>query len=148
MSVVLRVNSKSRGEMKKMNYSINEVASKFGLSAHTLRFYDKEGLMPFIGRDKSGNRVFTDTDLNWVAMVCCLKDTGMKIKDIKQYADWCTEGLQTIEERKTMLADHRQQVVKQIEALKKNLALIDSKIAVYENPEQAEKMYGLLDKKE
>lgn len=71
----------------------------------------------------------------------------MKIKDIKQYADWCTEGLQTIEERKTMLADHRQQVVKQMEALKKNLALIDSKIAVYENPEQAEKMYGLLEKK-
>lgn len=103
--------------------------------------------MPFIGRDKSGNRVFTDTDLNWVAMVCCLKDTGMKIKDIKQYADWCAEGLQTIEERKTMLADHRQQVVKQMEALKKNLALIDSKIAVYENPEQAEKRYGLLEKK-
>jgi len=130
-----------------MNYSINEVARKFALSAHTLRFYDKEGLMPFIGRDKSGNRVFTETDLNWVAMVCCLKDTGMSIKEIKQYADWCMEGMQTIDERKAMLVDHRKQVVRKIEELKKNLDLIDSKIAVYENPELAQKMYGGLEKK-
>lgn len=129
-----------------MNYSINEVASKFGLSAHTLRFYDKEGLMPFIGRDKSGNRIFTETDLNWVAMVCCLKDTGMSIKEIKQYADWCMEGMPTIGERKAMLVDHRKQVVRQIEELKKNLALIDSKIAVYDDPELAQKLYGDLEK--
>lgn len=131
-----------------MNYSINEVAKKFGLSIHTLRFYDKEGLMPFIGRDKSGNRVFSETDLNWVAMVCCLKDTGMSIKEIKQYADWCTQGMQSISERKAMLADHRKQVVKQIEDMKKNLALIDSKIAVYENPELAERLYGGLEKQQ
>ncbi|MDF2958701.1 MAG: hypothetical protein K0S39_436 [Paenibacillus sp.] len=129
-----------------MNYSINGVANKFGLSVHTLRFYDKEGLMPFIGRDKSGNRVFTETDLKWVAMVCCLKDTGMSIKEIKEYADWCMQGLQTIDERKAMLVAHRKQVVKQIEDLKKNLELIDSKIAVYENPELAQKMYGSLEK--
>lgn len=129
-----------------MNYSINEVASKFGLSAHTLRFYDKEGLMPFIGRDKSGNRIFTETDLNWVAMVCCLKDTGMSIKEIKQYADWCMEGMPTIGERKAMLVEHRQQVVRKIEELKKNLALIDSKIAVYDDPELAQKLYGGLEK--
>ncbi len=129
-----------------MSYSINEVANKFGLSVHTLRYYDKEGLMPFIGRDKSGNRVFTETDLNWVAMVCCLKDTGMSIKEIKKYADWCTEGMQSIDERKAMLAAHRKQVVKQIEDLHKNLELIDSKIAVYENPELAQRLYGGLDK--
>jgi DNA-binding transcriptional MerR regulator len=129
-----------------MNYSINEVANKFGLSVHTLRFYDKEGLMPFIGRDKSGNRVFSETDLNWVAMVCCLKDTGMSIKEIRLYADWCMEGMQTIDERKTMLIDHRKQVVKQIEELKKNLDLIDTKISIYDNPELAQRMYGGLDK--
>lgn len=129
-----------------MTYSINEVANQFGLSIHTLRYYDKEGLMPFIGRDKSGNRVFTETDLNWVAMVCCLKDTGMSIKEIKQYADWCVGGMQTIDQRKSMLADHRKLVVKQIEDLKKNLELIDSKIAVYEDPELAERLYGGLDK--
>lgn len=128
-----------------MIYSIKEVANKFGLSIHTLRYYDKEGLMPFIERDKSGNRVFTEKDLNWVAMVCCLKDTGMSIKDIKQYADWCTQGKQTIDERKAMLTAHRQEVMKQIEDLKKNIELIDSKITIYDNSELAEKFYGGID---
>lgn len=128
-----------------MNYTINEVANKFGLTAHTLRFYDKEGLMPFIGRGKSGNRVFTETDLNWVAMVCCLKDTGMSIKEIKQYADWCMQGMQTIKERKEMLAVHRRQVVKQINDLNKYLDLLDWKISIYNNPELAEKLYGGLE---
>ena len=123
-----------------MNYSINEAARKFGLSAHTLRFYDKEGLLPFVGRDKSGNRVFTDQDLDWLAMICCLKDTGMPIKEMKRYADWCKEGLKTIDERKAMLADHRQHVVRQIEEWKKNLERIDTKIAIYENPELARKL--------
>lgn len=129
-----------------MNYSINEVANKFGISAHTLRYYDKEGLMPFVGRDKSGKRVFTEEDLNWLAMIFCLKETGIAIKGIKQYADWCTQGMQTLDERKAMLSDHRQQVLKQIEAMKKNLELIDSKIAVYENPKLAKKLYGELDR--
>ena len=129
-----------------MNYSINEVSKKFGLSVHTLRYYDKEGLMPFIGRDKSGNRVFSETDLNWVTMVCCLKDTGMPIKEIKQYADWCIGGMETIYERKVMLTAHRKQVLKQIEDLKKNIELIDSKIMVYGNPELTQRLYGDLGK--
>jgi DNA-binding transcriptional MerR regulator len=129
-----------------LNYTIHEVANKFGLSTHTLRYYDKEGLMPFIGRTKSGNRVFSEADLNWVKMVCCLKDTGMQIKEIKKYADWCMEGMRTIDERKAMLIEHRKQVVKQMEELKKNLELIDSKIAIYDDPELAEKMYGGLEK--
>ncbi|MEC2346250.1 MerR family transcriptional regulator [Paenibacillus barengoltzii] len=129
-----------------MNYTIHEVANKFGLSTHTLRYYDKEGLMPFIGRTKSGNRVFSEADLNWVKMVCCLKDTGMQIKEIKRYADLCQQGMDTINERKEMLVEHRKQVLKQMEELKKNLELIDSKIAIYDDPELAEKMYGGLEK--
>lgn len=125
-----------------MKYSINEIARMFGLTAHTLRYYDKEGLLPFIGRDSSGNRIFTEKDLDWLAMICCLKDTGMPIKEIKQYADWCSKGMETLEERKSMLTEHRLQVVKEIEALQKNLDLIDSKIAVYNDPMLAEQRYG------
>ncbi|TLS53724.1 MerR family transcriptional regulator [Paenibacillus antri] len=128
-----------------MNYSIQEVANRFNLSIHTLRYYDKEGLMPFIGRDPSGNRVFTDSDLNWVAMICCLKDTGMSIKEMKLYADLCVRGMQSIGERKEMLAAHRKQVLQQIEALKKHVELIDSKIEVYDHPELAQQLYGNLD---
>lgn len=129
-----------------MNYSINEVAKMFGLSAHTLRFYDKEGLMPFIGRNTSGNRMFTDTDLDWVALICCLKNTGMPIKEIKQYSDMCTQGRVTIDNRKSMLSVHREEVKKQINDLQKNLELIDSKIAFYEDPEMIKKMDELLEK--
>ncbi|MBM6996278.1 HTH-type transcriptional regulator AdhR [compost metagenome] len=125
-----------------MKYSIQEVAAKFGLTAHTLRYYDKEGLLPFIGREPSGNRIFMEKDLDWLAMICCLKDTGMPIKEIKQYADWCAKGMETLEERKAMLADHRLQVLKQMDALQQNLDLIDSKIAVYNDPVLAEQRYG------
>jgi Predicted transcriptional regulators len=123
-----------------MNFTINEVAAKFGLSAHTLRFYDKEGLLPFIARTKSGNRTFTEMDLDWVALICCLKDTGMPIKEIKQYSDWCKQGRGTIDERKKMLADHRGEVLKQIEELNKNLELIDKKLDWYEDPEMLRKI--------
>jgi DNA-binding transcriptional MerR regulator len=123
-----------------MNYTINEVAAKFGLSAHTLRFYDKEGLLPFITRTKSGNRTFTEMDLDWVALICCLKDTGMPIKEIKLYSDWCKQGRGTIDERKKMLADHRSEMLKQIEELNKNLELIDKKLDWYEDPEMLRKI--------
>lgn len=123
-----------------MNYTINEVAQKFDLSAHTLRYYDKEGLLPFIARSKSGNRTFTELDLNWIALICCLKDTGMQIKEIKQYSDWCTQGSETVEARKTMLAAHRNKVLQQIDALQKNVTLIDAKIASYEDPDMVRKM--------
>ncbi|SEM63413.1 MerR family transcriptional regulator [Paenibacillus sp. OV219] len=117
-----------------MNYSINEVAQKFGLSAHTLRYYDKEGLLPFVERTKSGNRIFTEADMNWVALICCLKDTGMPIKEMKTYSQWAALGADTIEERKSMLTEHRLEVERQIERLQHNLQLIDEKIGFYNDP--------------
>jgi len=116
-----------------MNYTINEVADKFSLSTHTLRYYDKEGLLPFVLRNKSGNRVFSELDLQWIALICCLKNTGMPIKAMKQYSDWCTQGDRTIDNRKEMLAAHRIQVLQQMEDLRTNLALIDAKLAIYED---------------
>lgn len=123
-----------------MNYTINDVAQKFGLSAHTLRYYDKEGLLPFIERTSSGNRVFTDADLNWVALICCLKDTGMPIKEMKTYSQWATLGAETIDERKQMLTEHRLEVTRQIEKLQQNLKLIDEKIEFYNDPGNIELM--------
>ncbi|MGG1517179.1 MerR family transcriptional regulator [Paenibacillus oryzisoli] len=116
-------------------YTINEVAQKFDLTAHTLRYYDKEGLLPFVTRTPAGKRIFSDHDLEWMKLICCLKDTGMPIKDIKQYSNWVRQGSESIETRKAMLAAHREEVLKQIEALHKNVDIIDAKIAFYENPE-------------
>ncbi len=115
-----------------MNYTIREVAEKFNLTEYTIRYYDKEGLLPFIERNKSGNRIFTDSDMEWLNLICCLKNTGMQIKQIKQYIAWCMEGEETLEIRRQMFIDHRKEVLKQIDELKKNLTMIDYKIKYYD----------------
>ncbi len=68
-----------------MTYTIKEVAQKVGLSIYTLRFYDKQGLLPFVMRNTAGYRTFTDSDLSIIHTICCLKNTDMKISDIRQY---------------------------------------------------------------
>jgi DNA-binding transcriptional MerR regulator len=123
-----------------MSYTINEVASKFGLSAHTIRYYDKEGLLPFIARNKSGNRIFTDDDLDWIKLICCLKDSGMPIKEIKTYCDLSLVGSRTSKDRKSMLLEHRKEIVRQIKQLEQNLQLIDTKIEFYDNPDNVRLM--------
>ncbi|GGH82573.1 DNA-binding transcriptional MerR regulator [Pullulanibacillus pueri] len=112
-------------------YTINEVAEICDLSAHTLRFYDKEGLLPFISRSKSGKREFSERDLELVKLICCLKNTGMPIKEIKHYIDLFMEGDDTFETRKQLMIEHRKEVLRQMSELKKNLNIIDLKIAFY-----------------
>lgn len=114
-------------------YTINEVAKICDISAYTLRFYDKEGLLPFISRNKTGNREFTEQALDLIKLICCLKNTGMQIKEIKQYIDLCMKGNETSAMRKSMMVDHRKEVVRQVDDLKKNLNLIDLKIAFYDS---------------
>jgi DNA-binding transcriptional MerR regulator len=113
-------------------YTINEVATICNVTAHTLRFYDKEGLMPFVGRNNAGNRVFTEHDLNIIKLICCLKNTGMQIKEIKTYIDMFMQGAETIQKRTEILTEHRKEVLRQIEEKKKNLNIIDLKIALYD----------------
>ena len=114
-------------------YTINEIAKICDISAYTLRFYDKEGLLPFISRNKAGNREFNDKDLEFIKLICCLKNTGMQIKEIKQYIDLCMQGPETSDLRKKTMLDHRKDILKQIDDLKKNLNIIDLKIAFYES---------------
>lgn len=114
-----------------MAYTTRQAAEKTGLSVYTLRYYDKEGLLPFITRDSLGNRLFTDKDMEWLEVICCLKNTGMSIKQIKKYVQLCFDGDKTREDRKQMLIEHRQEVVKQIDELKHNLEKIDYKISNY-----------------
>jgi DNA-binding transcriptional MerR regulator len=121
-------------------YSINEVADICNLSPHTIRYYDKEGLLPFISRSKNGNRQSSETSLDLVKLICCLKNTGMPIKEIKQYIDLCMQGPETSKQRKQIMKVHRQNILKQFDDLKKNLNIIDLKIAFY-NTEEGEKAF-------
>jgi DNA-binding transcriptional MerR regulator len=123
---------------------VKDVAKITGLSIFTIRYYDREGLMPFVSRSKSGIRVFTDTDINKIKTICCLKNTGMRIKDIKKYIQFCMEGVATIDSRKELLMAHRKEVVGQIEALGENLKHIDSKLEIYTSPNAVEIVTALI----
>ena len=114
-----------------MDYSISQVAEQTGLSVHTLRFYDREGLIPEVHR-VNGRRRYTDADLRWIRILCCLKSTGMPLNDIKQYVELCKRGDETLTQRRAMILKQREIVTKQIEALKEPLRAIEHKIAYYD----------------
>lgn len=115
-----------------MNYSIGEFAKITGISVPTLRYYDKEGLFPTMGRTDSGIRIFSDNELGAVKVIECLKSSGMQIKDIKQYMVWDTEGDSTLEVRRELFYDKRQVVEDQIKTLEKTLAMIKFKCWYYD----------------
>ena len=121
-----------------MTYTIKDISKILGLPIYTIRFYDKMGLLPFVSRNKSGNREFTESDLGLFKIICCLKNTGMQIKDIKKYIDLCMEGSGTIDLRKELLLKHQKEIINQIDALNENLDLIHLKIEMYESPNAIE----------
>jgi DNA-binding transcriptional MerR regulator len=112
-------------------YSIGEVAKELGLTVYTLRYYDKEGLMPFVERTSSGTRVFKESDIEALKIIECLKSTGMPIKEIKAFIDWCSEGDSTLKQRYEMFMERRARVEAQMEELKKTMELIDHKCWYY-----------------
>ena len=115
-----------------MYYSIGQVAAKTGLTVHTLRYYEKEGLLPFVRKSSSGLRMFSDNDLGWLSIIECLKKTGMPLKGIKQYIDWFREGDSTLPQRLEMFKQQQLKVLAQIEQIQKYLQKIDYKVKLYE----------------
>lgn len=115
-----------------MYYSIGQVAAKTGLTVHTLRYYEKEGLLPFVRKSRSGLRMFSDNDLGWLSIIECLKETGMPLKGIKQYIDWFREGDSTLPQRLEMFKQQQLKILTQIEQFQKYLQKIDYKVRIYE----------------
>ncbi|WP_304519420.1 MerR family transcriptional regulator [Clostridium estertheticum] len=123
--------------MTNIKYSIGEVAKKFNLSASTLRYYDKEGLFPNLERLESGIRSFSDIDLGSLKIIECLKNTGMPIKDIKVFIDWCGQGDATLSERYEMFIERKIIMDEQIASLQKTLEVIDYKCWYYKTALEA-----------
>ena len=115
-----------------MTYTIGEVAKKLGVATSTLRFYDKEGLLPFVSRSEGGVRVFREEDLNWLSTIQCLKCTGMSIQEIRRYIDLSLQGDETIGERMELIDRRRAAVQDQIAQLQKTLRTLDYKHWYYE----------------
>lgn len=115
-----------------MTYTIAQASERTGITAHTLRYYDKEGLLPFVDRSPSGIRQFKDSDFEWLSVISCLKNTGMQIKDIKIFIDWCMEGDSTLEQRLQMFKERKDEAEKQLHEIQKSLDKINYKILYYE----------------
>ncbi len=114
-------------------YTIKEVADKMDVSEHTLRFWAKSGFFPFLKRDKNNIRRFSDTDLEWVKIVKCLRSVGTENRAIKRYIDLCIIGDSTINERYKIILDTKEKALEQLSELNKQLALLDYKESYYKN---------------
>ena len=123
--------------MDTKSYTIGEVAEKTGLSVTTLRYYDKEGLLPFVERTPSGQRRYKERDLNLLAVIECLKATGMSIREIRQYIDWYKEGDSTLQKRLALFERQKEIVEKQIRALKEKQYIINCKVWYYQTAIEA-----------
>lgn len=114
------------------NYSIKEASQLLGIPASTLRYYDKEGLLPYMKRRASGYRIFSPDDISMLRVIECLKKTGMPLKEIRQFTDWVQIGDASLQERHQMFLERKQVVEKQMADLQKTLDLINYKCAYYE----------------
>ncbi|MCY0925769.1 MerR family transcriptional regulator [Streptomyces sp. H27-H1] len=112
-------------------YTISEVEARTGLTQHTLRWYERIGLMPHVDRSHSGQRRFTDKDLDWLAFVGKLRTTGMSVADMVRYAELVREGPQTAGDRRELLERTRDEVRTRIAELTDALAVLDYKIDTY-----------------
>ncbi|SDX68090.1 MerR family transcriptional regulator [Paenibacillus sp. PDC88] len=112
-------------------YTISEVARELNLTPYTLRYYDKEGLLPFVERTASGKRLFKQSDVDTLKIIECLKLTGMPIKEIKSFIDWCSDGDDTLQQRHDMFIERRTRVEAQMEELKKTMEVIEHKCLYY-----------------
>lgn len=115
-----------------MLYTVGEMAKRLHVPPSTLRYYDKEGLLPFVERSGGGIRMFKDSDLEWLNIISCLKQAGMSIKDIKTFIDWCVQGDSTIEQRLQLIDRQRQAVLEQLAHLEKTLQTLHYKHWYYE----------------
>lgn len=120
-----------------MEYTIKEASKITGLSTSTLRYYDREGLLPFIKRLDSGYRSFSEDDIEMIKIIECLKRTGMSIKNIKQFTKWVQEGDDSLEERYEMFLERKHIVETEIEALQKTLEVINYKCWYYKTSIEA-----------
>ncbi|MEU5024722.1 MerR family transcriptional regulator [Streptomyces milbemycinicus] len=112
-------------------YTISEVVAHTGLSAHTLRWYERIGLMPHVDRTHTGQRRFSNKDLDCLSLVGKLRLTGMPVADMVRYAELVREGEHTFGEREELLTAHRESVRERIAELQDTLQVLDFKIDIY-----------------
>jgi DNA-binding transcriptional MerR regulator len=118
--------------------TVHEAAEATGLSAHTLRYYERIGLVSPVGRAASGHRRYSADDIAWIGFLNCLRATGMPIARMQEYAALLREGAHTLEQRIALLSDHQAAVRAEIAALQRHLLAVDEKLRRYETLREPE----------
>ena len=111
--------------------TIAEVAERTGLTRHTLRYYERDGLMLGVGRAGSGHRRYSERDLGWIELITKLRATGMPIREVRRYAELVRAGDGNEDERLALLRAHRERVHAQLDTIAAHLDAIDMKISYY-----------------
>ena len=115
-----------------MAYTVGEMARRLGVPASTIRYYDKEGLLPFVGRSSGGIRVFTEKDFEWLRIIECLKKTGMSLKDIREYIELAMQGDETIARRLELFRKQCTVLETRMAELQQTMDTLDYKCWFYE----------------
>jgi DNA-binding transcriptional MerR regulator len=119
-------------DIQKDKLTIQEVSQVTGLSAHTLRYYERIGLIHPIDREENTRRCYTADDVGWIEFLLKLRATGMSIKDMQKYAELQRQGDETLPERVEMLKSLRDNVEARMSELNEHLKLIYYKIEIYQ----------------
>lgn len=120
-----------------MVYTVGEASKVLNVAPSTLRYYDKEGLLPFVERSDGGIRVFQEKDFDWLFIIECLKKSGLSIKDIKNYIDMALKGDETIDDRLRLFQRQREKVMGQMAELQNTLDALNYKCWFYETAKKA-----------
>lgn len=120
-----------------MVYTVGEMAKLLGVAPSTLRYYDKEGLLPFVERSSGGIRMFQESDFEWLRIIGCMKKAGMSIKEIQQYIELALQGNDTIELRLQMFQHQKAVLQEQLKELQHTIDMVNYKCWYYETAKAA-----------
>ncbi len=120
-----------------MVYTVGETAKLLEVPASTLRYYDKEGLLPFVERSSGGIRMFRESDFEWLQIIGCMKKAGMSIRDIRKYIELALQGDDTIDTRLEMFRRQRETLKRQLEEMQRTLETVEYKCWFYETAKAA-----------
>ncbi|WP_018751924.1 MerR family transcriptional regulator [Paenibacillus sanguinis] len=112
--------------------TIKEISEQTGISPYTLRFYEREGILPCVKRDSSGNRLYDEESMEWLNFILALRATGMPLSEIRRYVELYQEGESTLDIRKQMMLRHKEKVEKDLSETIKHLEQINYKLALYD----------------
>ena len=116
-----------------MEYLIKDASKKLNISIYTLRYYDKEGLTPFVKKDENGVRKYTEEDFEWIRLLMNLRDIDMPISNIKEYIQLYLQGDKTIDERRDLMCRYTEYIKKKIENTINNLEMAIRKLKQYDS---------------